>query len=109
MENQMAGLNVIDHAVLSAGSATAVSMADATPALALGKVSGKTVRRMFVTVETGNVRWRADGTAPTAATGHVIAKDDNISWTGANYKSLIGAIQFIGVGSTCPIQITYFE
>lgn len=105
----MAGLNVIDHAVLSAGSAAAVSLADASPALALGKINGKTVRRMFLTVETGTVRYRADGTAPTAATGHAIAKDDSISFTGANYEQLISAIQFIGAGSVCPIQITYFD
>ena len=109
MDSQLRGINVIDHAVLSAGSAAAVSLANGSPALTNGKIGGKTVRRMYISVETGNVRWRADGTAPTAATGHVLAKDDSFSWTGANYKGLISSIQFIGVGSTCPIQITYFD
>ena len=110
MDSQLAALNVIDHAVLTTSGTTAYGLDSATPALSAdGRVGGKTVRRMFISVETGNVRWQADGTAPTAATGHVIAKDDSVSFTGANYKNLIKNIKFIGVGSACPIQITYFD
>ena len=106
---QLTGLNVIDFATLACSSTAAVTLADASPALVSGKIGGETVRRIYITGETGNTRWRADGTAPTAGTGHVLAKDDSISFTGANYKQLLGAIQFFGAGSTTNLSITYFD
>jgi hypothetical protein len=106
---QLAALNVIDHAVLTCSSTAACTLGDGTPALVNGKVGGKTVRRVLITSETGTTRWRADGTAPTDATGHALAKDSSISFTGANYKQLINTIQFIGAGSTTTLQITYFD
>lgn len=110
MENQMAALNVIDFATLTCSSTAALSLADASPALASGKVSGKTVRRMLITAEVTSMRWRADTAAPTAGTGHVLAKDDSISFTGVNYKQLIANIQFFSTaGSACILAITYFD
>ena len=108
MESQLAGLNVIDFATLTVSS-TAVSLADATPALTNNKIGGKTVRRIFVTCETDAVRWRADGTAPTSSVGHVMAAASSLSFTGANYKHLIANIQFIKVTNDATLSITYFD
>ena len=102
------GLNVIDYAVLAVAG-TAVSLASATPALINGKVSGKTVRRMFISNTGNDIGWRADGTAPAAGTSHVLKADDSLSFTGANYKQLISAIQFIQIAATSTLSITYFD
>lgn len=108
MDKQMAGLNVVDFATLTVSS-TAVDLGDASPALSAGLVSSKTVRRALMTVETDAIRWRADGTAPTASEGHKIAANGELSLTGANYKQLLGAIQFIAVSTDAALKITYFD
>ena len=109
MDNQMAGLNVVDFSTLAAASTAAANFASASPAYANGKVSGKTVRRFIITTATAAMRWRTDGTAPTAGTGHVAASGDTLSFTGANYKSLIPNMSFIASASTCNISITWFD
>ena len=43
-----------------------------------------------ITVEVAAVRWRDDGTAPTADTGHVLASGATLEYTGD-----LGAIKFI--------------
>lgn len=106
--SQLAALNVVDYATLTVSS-TAVSLADASPAYANGKVNGKTVRRAFFTVETDAVRWRSDGTAPTTTEGHVMAVNTSLSFTGANYRQLLKDIQFIRVTSDAALKITYFD
>ena len=66
-------------------------------------------KRVYITTETDAVRWRADGTAPTDAVGHLLPKDDSISFTGANYRSLIENIRFIRVTNDASLKITYFD
>jgi len=66
-------------------------------------------KRAFITVETDAVRWRADGTAPTATEGHVIAAADSISFTGGNYRQLLENIQFIRVTTDATVKVTYFD
>ena len=109
MENQMAGLNVVGFTTLAASSTQAWSLTSAATTLIEGKFSGKTVRRFFITAATASARWRPDGTAPAAGTGHVLASGDSLSFTGANYKQLINAIQFRAQASTCNLSITYFD
>ncbi len=108
MDSQMAALNVIDFATLTVSS-TAVGLDSASPAYSSGKVNGKTVRRIFLTVLTDAVTWRADGTAPTATVGHKIAADASLSLTGANYKQLLSQIKFIRVTTDATVHITYFD
>jgi hypothetical protein len=113
MADQLQALNVIDFAVLSASSAAAVTFADGTPALRLSDatVGGKQVRRVFLQCATGNLCYRTDGTTCSSAAGssHVLIKDGTLSFTGANYKSLIKNFSCIGAGSTVPVTITYFD
>lgn len=108
MDSQLRGLNVIDFSLLTVSS-TAVGFDSAVPALVNGKVSDRTVRRVLITTETDAVRWRADGTAPTNLIGHVLAKDETLSFTGANYKQLISAIKFIRVTNDAYLKITWFD
>ena len=109
MDKQLAALNPIDFSTLAAASTGTTTFATADPALLLGKVSGKTVRRFIITTETAECRWRADGSPATAGTGMVLAKNDTLSFTGANYKSLIAAMTFIATASTCNMSITWFD
>jgi len=99
------GVNVIDYATLSAVNTGATTLvADASPTLPAR------AKRAFITCETYPARWRADGTAPTQTTGHVLAKDDSISFTGTDYRQLLERIQFIGTASgTAALKITYFD
>lgn len=113
MDKQLAGLNVIDFATLAAASAAVASLADGNPACntATCIVSGRTARRMLITTETASVRWRADGSAAVNAAGssHLLAINDTISFTGANYSQLLRNIRFMATASTCVMSITYFD
>ena len=106
--SQLAALNAIDYSTLTV-PVGAVTFASASPAFSNGKVSGKTVRRCLITSETDAVRWRADGTAPTATEGHVMAKDTSLSMTGANYSQWINSVQFIRVTNDAKLKITWFD
>lgn len=60
--------------------------------------------RAFITVETASIRWRCDGTAPTASVGHLAVAGDSIEIEGianvANFKA-------IRVTDSAAMQITY--
>jgi hypothetical protein len=106
MTNQ--ALNVVDCATLTVSS-TSIGLVSASPALINGQVSGKTVRRAVISCTVDDVMWRADGTAPTDTVGHPLDKGGSMSLTGANYKSLLGALRFIRVTTDATLFITYFD
>ena len=98
------GINVIDYAVLAVGATAVDLIADGSPTLP------SKAKRAFITCETAAVRWRADGTAPTADEGHLLAAADSISFTGANYRQLLEMIEFIADTATAgALKITYFD
>jgi hypothetical protein len=66
-------------------------------------------KRVFITSETDAVRWRADGTAPAANEGHYLAKDDSISFTGADYRQLLEKMLFIRVTNNATLKVTFFD
>ena len=100
------GVNCIDYAILAVSN-TAVGLASATPAMT-GKTQG-----VIVTVETDQVRWRADGTAPTSTEGHLMNTGDVLSfdsWTSnQNWRSVLTAIRFIRVTTDATLKISYFD
>ena len=103
-------MNVIDNFVLDVGGTTAVGLVSAVPALdALGRMSGRTVYRVMVSVDDDAVRWRADGVDPTATVGHPIEDGGTLSLTGANYKNIVRNIKFIAVAATAAIFGTAFD
>lgn len=61
----------------------------------------------FMTLETGAVRWRADGTNPTLTEGHVMSAGESITMVGytniSNFKSVATATP-VGV-----LKVTYFR
>ena len=99
------GINVLAYATLTATNAAAVTLVSDASVTLPGACN-----RAFITCRTAAVSWRADGTAPVAATDHVLAANDSISFTGANYRQLLEKIQFIGDTATAGVlQITYFD
>jgi len=96
--------NCIDYATLTVGS-TAVGLDSASPTL----TNGATVKRAVITVETDQVRWRADGTSPTASEGHLLEAGDVLNFLDANYESVLGDLKFIRVTSDAKLKISYFD
>lgn len=100
----MQGINVIDYSTLAVSTDAVDLVTDGDPTL-----PGK-AKRAYITCETQPVRWRDDGDAPTATEGHVLAKDDSISFLSANYRQLLEKIQFIATAAgDGALKITYFD
>ncbi len=67
--------------------------------------SGKQIQLMVITVETANVRWRDDGTDPTASVGMPIW----LNQTPFAFNGDISRIKFIRQGATdATVNITYY-
>lgn len=67
--------------------------------------NGKVAKKALITVESAQLRWRADGTAPTSSVGHALNPYDSLILIGSenirNFKS-------IRVGSTsAKISVSY--
>lgn len=61
----------------------------------------------YITVETQSVRYRLDGTAPTASVGHLVAAAGSITVTG---KGNIGNFKIIrATGSDATVMVTLFK
>ena len=75
-----------------------------------GHGSGLYPRRcklVVVTVEDQNLRWTADGTAPTAAVGHLAQPYDTIVVEGYDNITAFRAIRATGTNSA--IKVTYYR
>ena len=109
--SQLRAMNVITHFTLEVDSAEiAVSLADATPAMTDGKMTGRTVRRVLLeVVDGGDVMWRGDGGPPQLNNAHIIELNGSLSLTGANYRSMIKNMQFMPVAATAMIFGTAFD
>jgi len=95
-------VNVVDYAVLTVGTTAVDLLTDASPTVP------RQAKRIFITCEDHPVAWRADGTAPTATAGHLLAAADSLSLTGANYRQLLDQIEFIATANAT-LRITYFD
>ena len=63
----------------------------------------------LIYVEGAPIRFRADGTAPTASVGMYVAAGDYIDWTEFNSQSLMARASFIRVGGTsATLRVQYF-
>ncbi len=87
-----------DFEALAITNAVAVALTEA-------KIANKV--KAMITVETAEIRWRIDGTAPTTTVGHMGAKGDIIMLTNATD---IGHFKAIATSATAAsLSITYFE
>src|SRR5262245_46318739 len=86
------GLKVISFQQLaSIGSATALTIPKKTKA-------------MLISADGQSVRIRFDGTAPTAAIGHLLANGDSMFYHG----DYLTNIQVIQTAATAVVNVTYF-
>ena len=100
-----AAINIIDHATLTV-STVGIGLSSASPAIE----AGRTVRRALISSEDADVRWRADGTAPTSSVGHLFKDGDALQFLGENWEELLKAILFIRTGGTdVKLSITYLD
>jgi len=79
-------------------------MTSITPAKALASIPVG-AKRALLQAETQNVRWRDDGTAPTATVG-------NIAYAGQNpflYEGNLAAVQVILATAGAILNVTYYE
>lgn len=66
----------------------------------------------IIQVTGANIRWRADGTAPTTAIGIQVAAGTNIEFMDpmVNYEGLIRAISFIADDAgTATLEVAFFS
>ncbi len=59
----------------------------------------------LLNAETGNVRWRDDGTAPTTTVGMLITKDGDPY----EYWGNLSSIKFINAGGAASLNISYYR
>jgi hypothetical protein len=100
----MSALNQIGHETLTV-AATAVGL---TPP------AGKRPKHALIKVNTGDIRWRADGTDPTDTVGVVVAAGGFIDWTDpseySDYWGLISRVRFIrDTATSAELDIAYFD
>ena len=89
------------HTALSATTASAVSLEMPTKPFPT---------HCIINVVGASIRWRADGTAPTATAGILVPANGNIEFMDGtiNYQSLIQRIQFIGISGTATLEAAFF-
>lgn len=60
----------------------------------------------LIRVETANVRWRDDGTAPTTTVGMPLNSTDTFM---LEYSGNLSAIQFIAVSGSPVVDVAYYK
>jgi len=103
----MGGINNVDYATLTVTNAS-IGLESGTPTLPTG------ARGAVITVETDQVRWRDDGTAPAADEGHLLNVGDVLtfdSWSVSkqNWRQVLRAIRFHRVTADAKLKISYYD
>jgi hypothetical protein len=77
---------------------------------ALTMPAGERPTHAIIQVQSNSIRWRADGTAPTATVGLLVAAGTNIEFMdGAeDYTGIIHNFQAIGISGTAVLNVAYF-
>lgn len=71
----------------------------------------KQATHALISVATNSCRWRADGTAPTASIGILVASGGTIDFTdgASDFAGILSKFQIIPTTSTATIDIAYFR
>lgn len=80
----------------------------------LGTAVGLTIpagaTHAFVNAEVANVRWRDDGTAPTASVGMLLeAEQSSVPAVDLFYAGTLSQIKFIAVSGSPKLNISYYR
>jgi len=80
-------------------------------AVGLTVPTGKQPHRALIYVGADDVRWRADGTVPTASIGVLVGDGNYLDLTapGGDFAQLITNIRFIRVTTDATLDIEYFS
>lgn len=92
------------------GVQNALSVAGSAVALTIP--TGISPSHCIIQVTAANIRWRADGTAPTTAIGIQVAAGSNIEFMDpmVNYEGLIRAIRFIADDAgAATLEVAFFS
>jgi len=99
--------NPVDYATLTVSSTAVSLLTDASPTLP------SAAKGALITVETDQVRYREDGTAPTSSEGILLEAGDVLtydSWTNReNWRSVMKTVQFIRVSTDATLKIQYYD
>lgn len=60
--------------------------------------------RAFIVAEGNSVRWRDDGTAPTASVGMILIQNNVLSYDGD-----LNSIKFIQTGAGAKLNVSYYS
>jgi hypothetical protein len=85
-----------------------------TVTVTAGALASPDGNRALIYVGGAPIRWRADGTAPTATTGMFVPAGSYIDWTdpGGEYAAMIRHVQFIRdttAAANATLAVSYFE
>jgi len=101
------GRNCIDYSTLTVTSTPLTLHDNCSP------VRPTQAKGCIITVETDQVRWRADGTSPTTSEGHLLSSGDILtfnSWSdNINWISVLLKIEFIRVTNDAKLKINWFD
>ena len=92
------------HNALSATTGTAVSLTIPSTAGLLAP------SHAIIQVATNSIRWRADGTAPTASVGILVAAGTNIEFMDpdGDFSGTIRNFKAIGISGTAVLEVAFF-
>ena len=105
----MSGVNSKDYSTLTVADTAAVVSTACSPAMVAG------TKGAIIHVENAPIRYREDGTAPTATEGVYVEAGGSIvynSWMipGANWQSVLRALQVIRVTDTsAALKICWYD
>ena len=98
-------VQVVDKNILPLGFDTSTSFATA---IGLGGLAGAAIpagaNQALIQVTGDNLRWRDDGTAPTASVGMLLAAGDDF-W----YSGDLTTIQLIETGTTSVLNVSFYR
>lgn len=75
-----------------------------TVSAAIGLTVPDKTRLAMIQPESQNVRWRDDGTNPTASVGMILVANDILVYSG-----VLSSIKFIEVTASAKLNITYYK
>jgi len=97
--------------IVGHGTGTISNTAKKVNELGVSKAQVDTARWLLLTVETDDVRYRANGEAPTASLGHRLYDGDVLDWTDPNgdYSSMIKELRLIKVTNDATVFVTLYS
>lgn len=92
------------------GTQNALSVTTAT-AVALTLTGLGRPKHAIIQVATNSIRWRADGTAPTATSGLLVPAGANIEFMdlAEDYNGVILNFRAIGISGTAVLEVAFFN